>query len=157
MKPNLKKIALVCSVGGHLTQIQQLESLYKDHNYFFITEDVSLTRELLKKQKAFYVKLIDRNRWNFPLLFIHNILNSFVVFLKEKPDVVISTGALSAVPFCIWAKIFGKKVIYIESFAKRNSPNLSGKIIYRFADLFIVQWETMLRFYPKAIYGGSIY
>jgi UDP-N-acetylglucosamine:LPS N-acetylglucosamine transferase len=112
---------------------------------------------MLKNQGVYYVHLIDRNRWNFPFLFLLNILQSLRVYITEKPDVIISTGALSAVPICIWAKIFRKKVIYIESFAKMDSPNLSGRILYRFADLFIVQWESMLKFYPKAIYGGSIY
>lgn len=157
MSKHKKKIGLACSVGGHLTQIRQLESLYRNYDYFFFTEDVSLTRDMLKKQKAYYVHAIDRNRLNFPFLLIYNVLYSLKVFLIEKPDVIISTGALSAVPICIWAKILQKKIIYIESFAKMDSPNLSGRILYRFADLFIVQWEKMLKFYPKAIYGGSIY
>ena len=55
------------------------------------------------------------------------------------------------------AKLFGKKLIYIESFAKISSPNLSGKLLYRFADQFYVQWETMLKIYPKAICLGGIY
>ena len=50
-----------------------------------------------------------------------------------------------------------QKVIFIETFANSNSPTKAGKIIYKFADYFIVQWESMLKFYPKAIYGGWIY
>ena len=73
------------------------------------------------------------------------------------PDVIISTGALAAVPLMIWTKIFGGKVVYIESFAKIDSPNISGKIAYRFADQFYIQWESMRKFYPKAIYKGGIY
>lgn len=157
MSEKKKKICLACSVGGHLTQIRQLDSLYKEYDYFFFTEDVELTRQMLKNDKVHYVHMIDRNKLNFIFLFIYNIVYSLIIFLKEKPDVIISTGALSAVPICIWGKLLGRKLIYIESFAKRNSPNLSGRILYRFADLFIVQWKNMLKFYPNAIYGGSIY
>ena len=79
------------------------------------------------------------------------------IFLKERPDVVITTGAGLAIPTCIYAKLFKKKVVYIESFARINSVNKTGKLIYKYADLFIVQWETLLEFYPNATYGGWIY
>ena len=58
---------------------------------------------------------------------------------------------------CIIGKIFGSKIIYIETFANRNTKTATGKIIYKFADLFIVQWKEMLELYPKAKLGGSIY
>ena len=58
---------------------------------------------------------------------------------------------------CIMGKIFGSKIIYIETFANRNKKTATGKLIYKIADLFIVQWEEMLELYPKAVYGGSIY
>ena len=54
-------------------------------------------------------------------------------------------------------KLFKKKIIFIESFAKLNSPTLTGKLVYKFADQFYVQWEEMLAVYPNAIYRGGIY
>lgn len=89
--------------------------------------------------------------------FIVNIIRSLGIVLQNKPDYIISTGALAAVPLMIWTKLLGGKVIYIESFAKINSPNLSGKIAYKFADQFYVQWESMKKFYPNAICKGGIY
>ena len=61
------------------------------------------------------------------------------------------------VPLCILAKLFRKKLIYIESFAKVTSPTETGKLLYKFADQFYVQWETMKEFYPNAINVGGIY
>ncbi|WP_281884345.1 PssD/Cps14F family polysaccharide biosynthesis glycosyltransferase [Paenibacillus sp. YYML68] len=151
------KIALACSVGGHLTQIRQMEKLYKNYEYFFITEDTLMTRELLKKEQGYLLHLINRKKWNFVLLFIINFIKTLNILTKEKPDVVICTGALSSVPTCFLSKIMGIKLIYIESFAKMHSPTLTGRFVYKIADLFIVQWEGMKKFYPKAIYGGSIY
>ena len=77
--------------------------------------------------------------------------------MKEKPDVVITTGALVAFPICLIAKIFGKHIIYIESFARVNSRSLTGRLLYPISDLFLVQWEEMLKFYPKAKYVGGIF
>ena len=70
---------------------------------------------------------------------------------------VVTTGTHTAVPMCYIAKLFGSKVIFIETFANRNSKTATGKLVYKFADLFIVQWEEMLKLYPKAKLGGSIY
>ena len=58
---------------------------------------------------------------------------------------------------CLLAKLFRKKVIYIETFANIKTKTITGRILYKIADLFIVQWESMLKLYPKAIYGGWIF
>ena len=88
---------------------------------------------------------------------IYNLFLTMKIFIKEKPDFVICTGALATIPMCLIAKVFRKKVIFIESFAKINSPTLTGRLVYKFADQFYVQWKEMLKFYPKAIYKGGIY
>ena len=80
-----------------------------------------------------------------------------ILYLKVKPDIVISTGALATVPICLISKMFNKKIIYIESFARIYDPSLTGKIMYRFADVFIIQWKELKKFYPKAKYFGGIF
>jgi beta-1,4-N-acetylglucosaminyltransferase len=80
---------------------------------------------------------------NYPFRYIfkfsYNVIKSFYYFLRERPDVVVTTGAHTAVQMCYMAKLFGKKVIFIESFAKTTTPTISGKLVYPIADLFIVQ------------------
>lgn len=104
-----------------------------------------------------YVLQINRTDKLFFIKFIINIIKSFGIVVRKRPDVIISTGALAAVPMMVWTKIFGGKVIYIESFAKIDNPTLSGRIAYKFADQFYVQWDSMKKFYPKAICKGGIY
>ena len=82
---------------------------------------------------------------------------SLKIMLEEKPDCIISTGALATFPICVLGKLMGKKVIYIESFARVDEPSLTGKLMYHVADLFIVQWKEMMEFYPNAVYGGGIF
>ena len=81
--------------------------------------------------------------------------------LKEqygtRPDFIITTGAHTAGPMCCIAHIFKKKIIYIETFANSETKTVTGSIVYKFADLFIVQWESMLKVYEKATFGGWIY
>ena len=86
-----------------------------------------------------------------------NAFHSVFLFFKFRPDVIVTTGANTCVPLCYMGFIFRKKVIYIESFAKQEGKTLSGKLVYPIATHFIVQWESMKKYYPKAIYIGGIY
>ena len=80
------------------------------------------------------------------------------MILRERPDVVISTGAAATYPICwLQKKMRRKRVIYIESFARKTSGSKTGQRVYKFADSFIVQREELLSVYPTAIYGGMIY
>lgn len=152
-----KKLCLACSLGGHLTQMLQLEPLYARYDHFFITEDAPLSRSLSNGERAYFVRLVNRRMPLFPFLLLGNAARVFGILRRERPDVVISTGALNAVPVCYLAKLLGSRVVFIESFAKVTTPTLSGRLVHPVADLFIVQWESLLPFYPKAVYGGSLY
>ena len=74
-----------------------------------------------------------------------------------RPKYIVTTGTHTAVPMCYIGKLFGCKIIFIETFANINSRTLSGRLIYPISNLFIVQWEEMLKLYPKAVYAGWIY
>lgn len=148
------KIFLVASSGGHFEQITMLKPLKKYFSLVFITEKVPYT---LQSEDTFFVSQINRKEKLFLFKFLIALYRALKLILKEKPSAIISTGALSSLPFLIVGKLLRKKIIFIESYAKSDSPTLTGKIVYRFADLFIVQWESMKNIYPKAKYLGSIY
>lgn len=95
----------------------------------------------------------------FSYIFKYSFLciKSIYLYFKIRPKYIITTGTHTVVPICYLGKLFGTKIIYIETFANSNSKTLTGKLIYPIANLFIVQWESMLKLYPKAKFGGSIY
>jgi len=153
-----KKVLFISSLGGHLTQLLQLKPLFEEYDYHIITEKSIITEDLSKQYHMSFLMYGARNYlFRYFFKFSYNIFKSFYYFLREKPDVVVTTGAHTAVPMCYIAKIFGKKVVFIESFAKTSTPTISGKLVYPIADLFIVQWKEMKKHYPKAVHGGSIY
>jgi beta-1,4-N-acetylglucosaminyltransferase len=150
------KICFVASSGGHLEEISKLVEIRERYESFLITEKGAF-QELNFIQKVYYVNQINRKEKLFLPKFLGLFIRSFLILIKEKPYCVISTGALATYPVCLLGKLMGKHIIYIESFARVDSPSLTGKLMYHIADLFIVQWEEMLKFYPKAIYGGGIF
>ena len=117
------KFCLACSGGGHLSELMQLEEFYKDKDHFFLTFKRPNSMQLSKTNKVYFV--IDPKRNPFKLLI--NLVQSAKIFFKEWPDAVITTGAGVAFPVSLLARIFGKKVVYIESFCRIDSPSLSGK------------------------------
>lgn len=152
-----KKICLISSSGGHFEQLLCLKPLNENFNVFFVTEKTKYNKN--DKKIKYFVKQVNRKE----ILFIPNMImiffKSLYIYIKEKPDVIISTGVLSTIPMLFIGHFFKKKVIYIESFAKINSPTMTGKLIYKkkIANQFYVQWKSMLEFYPDAIYKGGIY
>ncbi|MGR0331636.1 PssD/Cps14F family polysaccharide biosynthesis glycosyltransferase [Bacillus cereus] len=150
------KICFAASSGGHLEQLMMLHPMMKDHDSFILTEKTNYKFNS-KGIKSYDVIQINRREFSFFFKFIILVFQSIFILLKEKPDVVISTGALATVPMCLLAKLFKKKLIFIESFSKITSPTITGKLMYKYADLFLVQWEDMKQFYPDATYGGGIY
>jgi len=155
-KDSRLKICFAASSGGHLEEMACLREIESNYDSFLVTESGSFN-ELKFGKKTYYVKQINRKEYSFIFKFLILFIKAIVILCKEKPDVIISTGALAAYPFCLVGKIMGKKIIYIESFARVDNPSLTGKLVYKFADLFIVQWEELLNYYPKAVYTGGIF
>ena len=152
-KKNLK-ICLVGSSGGHLTHLYMLKPFWKDKNRFWVTFDKEDARSLLKDEKM-YPCYFPTNR-NIKNL-IRNTFLAIRVLKKEKPDLIISSGAAVAVPFFYLGKMMGAKLIYIEVFDRIDKPTMTGKMVYPIVDKFIVQWEEMKKVYPKAVNFGSIF
>ncbi|MEM5812004.1 MAG: PssD/Cps14F family polysaccharide biosynthesis glycosyltransferase [Candidatus Aenigmatarchaeota archaeon] len=146
------KICIVCSAGGHLVEIMQLYSLFKQYHRIFLTVKRKQAQELLKHEKVFYIEDPKRN----PLKLLINFIQAFSILLKERPDVIISTGAGAALTTCYLGKIFGAKIVFIESLSAVEEPSLAGRLVYPITNLFIVQWRQILKFYKKAIYGGQL-
>lgn len=156
----LKKVLFISSTGGHLNELLQLKALFKEYESYLITEKDKSTQGLqidgIKKIK--YLVYGTRSKiLVYPFIFIFNCFKSLFYYFKIKPKVIITTGTHTAVPMCYIGKLLGSKIIFIETFANRNTKTLSGKMVYPISDLFIVQWKEMQQLYPKSVYGGAIY
>ncbi|MEH7384315.1 PssD/Cps14F family polysaccharide biosynthesis glycosyltransferase [Bacillus sp. JJ1521] len=150
-------VLLVSSTGGHFAQLMQIVKTLEEYNISIITEKNKTTDGLEKRYEINFLFQQDRKKLNFLFVFLLNLILSFSYLVKANPKVIISTGAGATLPLLFFGKLLGKKIIFIESFAKIHSPTLTGKIVYKFADKFYVQWESMLQFYPRAIFKGGIY
>lgn len=148
------KVCLVGSSGGHLTHLYMLKPFWEKNERFWVTFNKEDATSLLHNE-TMYSCYYPTNR-SLKALLINTFL-AFKVLRKEKPDLIISTGAAVAVPFFYIGKIMRIKLIYIEVFDRIDQGTLTGKFVYPITDYFIVQWEEQKKVYPKAINLGSIF
>ncbi len=148
------KVCMVGSSGGHLTHLYMLKSFWQDKERFWVTFDKADARSMLKGEK-FYPAYYPSNR-SIKALII-NTFRAIKILRKERPDLIVTSGAAPAIPFFYLGKLMGAKTIYIEVFDRIDKSTISGKICYPVTDCFIVQWEEMKKVYPKAVNFGSIF
>ena len=148
------KICFVGSSGGHLTHLYMLKPFWQDNERFWVTFDKADARSLLEGERV-YPAYYPSNR-SIKALAI-NTVRAIRILHKEKPDLIVSSGAAPAIPFFWLGKLTGAKTIYIEVFDRIDKPTISGKVCYPVTDMFIVQWEEMKKVYPKAVNLGSIF
>ena len=158
-----KKVMFISSTGGHLDELLQLKKMFDKYDYSIVTEKTksNLNLKIKYPKKLHYLVYgtytTKRKAITYPFKLLYNCFKSLIIYIKIRPKYIISTGSHTAGPMCCIGKIFGSKIIYIETFANSESRSIAGRLIYKFADLFIVQWESMLNLYPKATFGGWIY
>ncbi len=155
-----KKVLFISSTGGHLKELLQLKKLFGKYDSYLITEKTDSTKKLkdeYKEKMGYMVFGTKDHMLTYPFKLLANCFISVYYFIKIRPKYIVTTGTHTAGPICYLGKIFGSKIIYIETMANINRKTQTGKLIYPIADLFIVQWKSMLKIYPKAVYGGFIF
>lgn len=149
------KICIPTSSGGHLTHMRMLMPvLGQAADRFWVTFNKDDANSQLEEERIYYCNF-PTNR-NIPNL-VKNTILAFRIIRKEKPDLIISSGAAIAVPFIIVGKLFKAKAVYIEVFDRVDKGTLTGKLVEKFCDAFIVQWPEMTSVYKNSIYLGSIF
>lgn len=148
------KICLTFSAGGHFTEMRRITKAFEGHDLFFVTIKAKSTENL---SNVHYIRdtagpTIIHMLFNMSIVAIQ----SLKIVLKERPFLIISTGADVTIPICYLGKLFSAKLIFIESICRVIDLSPTGKIIYPIADLFLVQWKKLSRDYVKAKYWGSV-
>lgn len=147
-----KKICLISSHGGHLHELTEAVQNVRG-NMYWVTFRTKHTEALLKDKRHYFVIDPVTSKPKFLL----NAFQSLYHILRERPEVIISTGAGMAIPTMLLGKfLLGSKIIYVESAAAVIEPSRTGQFMYKYADLFLIQWESLKTFYPNAKYVGVL-
>ena len=147
----IKKIGLLCSPGGHFVEMLQLWEAFEGYTVFLVTYREKTT---VNRKDTYYLANIVRG----PFAFVVGLIKILLIFLKERPDILFSTGSEIAIPSFYFGKFFFRtELIYLECSAQVYQASLTGRWVYPITDLFLVQWEPLLKRYgAKAKYVGGL-
>ena len=144
------KLALVCSHGGHLTEMLRVADAWRETDSFWITYRSART---VSMPRAYLLTNIGLNPFRMA---IATIRIAWILF-RERPDAVISNGAEIAIPAFYLARLIGARTIFVEVWTRVRRPTMTGRLVYPVSDDFLVQWPEMLEHYgSKARFGGAI-
>lgn len=155
-----KRVLFVASTGGHLNELMQLKKMFDNYNYYIITEKTKSNLELrnIYGKKINYLIFGTKDHpVSYPFKLLYNCFKSVFLYFKIHPDYIVTTGVHTAGPISLIGKIFGTRIVYIETFASIKHGTITGRLLYPVTDKFIVQWESMKKEFPNSVYGGWIF
>lgn len=141
------KVLLVCSSGGHFKALHQLRPFWEGYDHTWVTFRTPVTEALLENGSVYWAwSPTNRNISNL----LKNLLLAWKVLRRNRPDLVISTGAGVAVPFLWLAKLLGSQTVFIESITRVTDLSLSAKLALPFLNVLYVHWSQLQVRYPQA-------
>jgi UDP-N-acetylglucosamine:LPS N-acetylglucosamine transferase len=156
------RLLIILGEGGHSTELLNLVDLLGDnfkYSYIIAKED-NISINHIRITGPIYKLNRPRGKKSNKIEIVFNLLwaalNSLIILVRSKPRAILSTGPAISVPVSIIGKLFGKKIIFIETGSRVKNLSLTGRIMYRFADLFFIQWPQLQKVAPKAIYAGRL-
>jgi len=145
-----RKVCIVSSCGGHLTEVRALRPAYARYRHFYVLNDrVLLPADM--EDKTYFIRHSERD-----LLVVVNLFEAWRILRAERPDVILSTGAGPVVPFALVGRLLGIPTVFVETFTRISTPSLTARIMYHLAARFIYQWPSLARYFPRGMYGGVL-
>lgn len=145
------KVCVVSSCGGHLTEVRALRSAYEIWPHFYVLNDKALLPADMEGS-TYFIAHSERD-WKFVL----NLWEAWRILWRERPTVILSTGAGPAVPFALVGRwLFGCRIVFVETITRIHKPSMTGRIMYRLAHDFYYQWATLRDYFPNGKNGGPL-
>ena len=155
------KMCLAASGGGHVRQLLDLEDVWASQTLFFVTEPTALGESIASKYPTHFVEHFawgqaKLGKWRTMIgAAFANLRQSFAIIRRERPGIIVTTGAGSMAPLLVFGRLAGSKIILIDSFARFHSPSLFARLAGRLAHVRIAQaresgakWRGALIFDP---------
>lgn len=141
------KICVACSAGGHFQELMEVipENIA---NLYLVTFQSNIDKNTYPQfKKIYFVDDASKLGWRL----ISCALKSFYIYVRERPSVIISSGAGVSVPTLIYGWLFKCGILYLELSCQIEKPSKTGKFAYKIATRFYIQHASLIPYYPKAI------
>jgi UDP-N-acetylglucosamine:LPS N-acetylglucosamine transferase len=135
------KVFAVASGGGHWIQLLRIRPAFEGYDIAYCSVHAEYAQQIPAHR---YYKVLDVSRRN-PLGFALVFWQMFRILLRERPDVVVTTGAAPGLVAVILAKVFRTRSLWIDSIANCDTLSTSGALARRFADRCVSQWPEVAK------------
>lgn len=153
------KLAVGASAGGHVNELLLLLAAARglwpvEPACYVTTMDIAKAGFVEFRKPIYVLGEADRTK---PLRSLSVLLRALLVAARERPDVVVTTGSMPLALFCLWSRLFGACIVWIDSVAQVDRMSLSGRFVRRFAGLCLVQWPDLAQSFPGVEYAGEVF
>lgn len=135
------KLVAISSGGGHWVQLLRLRPAFADCDVVFATVKPGYRSDV---GNAEFRVIPDANLWN-KLGLVRLLWGVFRLLWRERPDVVISTGAAPGYFAIRVGNLLGARTIWVDSVANAEELSMSGRKAGPHASLWLTQWEHLAR------------
>ena len=146
-----KHVLAIASGGGHWQQLMRLLPAFDRQSTVFMTTDAAYESDVGNRR---LIVVTDANRHR-PLKLIRLTFEVLVGVLRDRPAVVISTGAAPGLLGIVFGRVAGSKTIWVDSIANAEEVSLSGRIASKLAHVALTQWPHLSET-DRIQYQGSI-
>lgn len=136
-----------------MTQLLKVAASWAGRDVFFVTTTEVLRNELSKLGDVYVVGECNHQH---PLRVFKVLFKCISIIFRQRPMVIISTGAAAGCMLCFLGKLLGAKVVWIDSITNVEKMSLSGRMVHCIADVLLVQWPELADKYKKAEYVGAV-
>lgn len=151
------RVCLTSSAGGHFAELLRLRPAYDDLPHFYVLPRNAARERDRSLGRVHWVADYGKGRLGRRVAAVGALtVRSLVIYLRERPNVVLTTGAATGLPLALLVRAGGGRVIYVECSAQVRTPSRTGRAFRWIAEPFFVQWPALLRHYPRAEYGGLL-
>lgn len=152
------KLVVGASAGGHANELEILlraarTSWPVEPSAFVTTMQITADGFARHGKPVHIVGEADRRK---PLEAVKVLFRTLLIAARVRPSVVVTTGSMPLAVFCIWSKLLGAKIVWIDSVAQIDHMSVSGRFMRRIADLCLVQWPDLVHQYPGVEYSGEL-
>jgi beta-1,4-N-acetylglucosaminyltransferase len=155
-------VLLTLGGGGHTAQMIALTRRLGDRvRYAYVIHEDDRVSEAqivhpgivfrLSRTRAFYGQRVATFVGT-----VRSFMQAFGIVARSGAEVVISAGPGLAFPLFVWAKVLGKRTVFIETWSRVFTRSLAGRLCYRISDVFFVQWPELQKEYPGSHYAGRL-
>lgn len=136
-----RKILAVASAGGHWQQLMQLRDAFADQDTVFVSTHADNAQDVPHNK----LRVVTDSNRHRPALLAKTTAEVLWCVLRERPDVVISTGAAPGLLAIVFGRVIGAKTVWVDSIANAEEVSLSGRLAVRVAGRSLTQWAHLAK------------